>query len=78
MWLAQSLATNLSHFKLDVVSDKGRSFMAGFDGTAELRISANKDEGGGKLVAHMSAGMAELCLMNILNQQHYVPIINHR
>ena len=56
LWLAQSVLTDLSHFKLNVVSDKGRSFMASFDGTAELRISANKDEGGGKLVAAHECG----------------------
>ncbi|QQS36582.1 MAG: hypothetical protein IPM56_01110 [Ignavibacteriales bacterium] len=56
MWLAQSLDNSLAHFKLDVVSDDGRSFMASFDGTAELRISANKDEGGGKLVAAHECG----------------------
>jgi hypothetical protein len=58
MWLAQSLPNNLAHFKLDVVSDEGRSFMQGFDGTAELRISANKDEGGGRLVGAHECGHA--------------------
>jgi len=58
MWLAQSVPLNISHFKLDVVPDTGRSFMFGFDGTAELRISANKDEGGGKLVSAHECGHA--------------------
>ena len=58
MWLAQSLPNNLSHFKLDVVSDDGRSFMRSSDGSAELRISANKDEGQGKLVAAHECGHA--------------------
>ncbi|HLG32070.1 MAG TPA: hypothetical protein VI362_03450 [Ignavibacteriaceae bacterium] len=58
MWLSQSVPEKISHFKMDVVPDTGRSFMFGFDGTAELRISANKDEGGGKLVSAHECGHA--------------------
>ena len=61
MWFAQALAANQAHFNLDVVSDAGRSFMQGFDGSGELRKSANNIEpakGAGVLVAAHECGHA--------------------
>lgn len=61
MWFAQALPLNESHFNLDVVSDAGRSFMQGFDGTGELRKSANNIEptrGAGVLVSAHECGHA--------------------
>jgi hypothetical protein len=61
MWFAQALVLNQAHFNLDVVSDKGRSFMASFDGTGELRKSANNIEparGAGVLVSAHECGHA--------------------
>ncbi|MBT8399867.1 MAG: hypothetical protein KJO98_05270, partial [Rhodothermia bacterium] len=44
LWFCQATANSQAHYKIDVVSDNGRSFMASRDGTGELRESAHKIE----------------------------------
>jgi hypothetical protein len=56
LWFTQALAQNQSHYKIDVVSDDGRSFMNSQKGLGELRESAHKIEGAGRLVVAHECG----------------------
>lgn len=56
LWFTQALARNQSHYKIDVVSDDGRSFMNSQKGLGELRESAHKVEGAGELVVAHECG----------------------
>jgi hypothetical protein len=56
LWFCQATGHAQAHYAIDVVPDTGRSFMNSTKGTGELRESAHKVEGAGRLVVAHECG----------------------